>query len=590
MSVGHREDLIKLGYEFPIRDEEGKIQNPETVGRDVYVSPSHLIATGVTQLSGKTTTLEAVIIRAIQQGIIKQAIVFKTKVGETGFTQGLIVPPYFRQRSDWQYVSSLLEATLKERLKFERAWIIRVCKNAENLAQVRHNIDEELAKPRLSKLSRNVFTTLAAYLDLVLPQLQYAQFSRTLEIQNGQINIMDLERFSEEIQSLVIRSVLETVLTDETGTIVVMPEAWKFNPQGRGNPCKYATESFIRQGATNSNYLFYDCQDLAGVDKASIKQVTTWILGLQMEKNEVKHTLDQINLPKKSKPKPDDIMSLSIGHFILTTPDETIPVYVQPAWMNDETAKAVATEEIDVKSVQKPENLITRPVGTPLTPALPDHHAINVYARVSKDLVAMRTDFFNKIEAVIKKGDNQVKALATKLTELDVAIKKAVNVDEIVSLVLQKMPLPTIDEEKIIAEVVKRVPKMAGAVTYEVAPLIKLQKDFQEAAKAQILHDINDLDEESKIILKFIESIQKGTKVTEIMETCLFISSKSGSRSRIQKKIAAMVTVGLVRKDRGGNIYPNLKERAKQLMELHQATSEEAEAVYDHIISELLGD
>ena len=101
-------EQILLGFEVP-------------TGNPVFIKPSHLIATGITQLSGKTTTEEALIKRSG-----KTAIVFKTKVGETGFTEGTVITPYFRERSDWQYVSSLLEATLKEKLKFERSWIIQL--------------------------------------------------------------------------------------------------------------------------------------------------------------------------------------------------------------------------------------------------------------------------------------------------------------------------------------------------------------------------------------------------------------------------------------------------------------------------------
>jgi len=101
--------------------EEIKLGYAIGTGVVVTVKPSHIVATGITQLSGKTTTLEALITRSKSR-----AIVFKTKVGESGFTEGTVIPPYFKERSDWQYVSSLLEATLKERLKCERAWIIHV--------------------------------------------------------------------------------------------------------------------------------------------------------------------------------------------------------------------------------------------------------------------------------------------------------------------------------------------------------------------------------------------------------------------------------------------------------------------------------
>ena len=54
--------MIKLGYEVK-------------TGKEVGIKPSHLIVTGITQLSGKTTTLEALIKRS---GL--KAVIFKTKI------------------------------------------------------------------------------------------------------------------------------------------------------------------------------------------------------------------------------------------------------------------------------------------------------------------------------------------------------------------------------------------------------------------------------------------------------------------------------------------------------------------------------
>jgi hypothetical protein len=73
---------IKLGYEVP-------------TGKEVFVEPSHLIVTGITQQSGKTTTLEGLIHRGTGK-----AIVFKTKPGEKSFTEGTLTAPFVRDRSD----------------------------------------------------------------------------------------------------------------------------------------------------------------------------------------------------------------------------------------------------------------------------------------------------------------------------------------------------------------------------------------------------------------------------------------------------------------------------------------------------------
>jgi len=96
---------IHLGYEI-------------SSGEPVEIPLRHLAVTGQTQDSGKTTTLEALISRSELK-----AIAFVTKRGERSFqTTRTSLPPYFRERADWQFVSSILEATFREKMKFERSW------------------------------------------------------------------------------------------------------------------------------------------------------------------------------------------------------------------------------------------------------------------------------------------------------------------------------------------------------------------------------------------------------------------------------------------------------------------------------------
>ncbi|MEK6830243.1 MAG: hypothetical protein AABY15_09070 [Nanoarchaeota archaeon] len=325
-------DKIFLGYEIK-------------TGNEIFVKPTHLIVTGMTQLSGKTTTLEALVKRSGYK-----AIAFKTKIGETGFSEGLIIRPFFKERSDWQYVESLLSATMKEKMKFERNWIIKASRGANSLKAVYENCKELQSSSRQGSLQEGIYTTLIAYFELILPQLEKVEFSKELHLKEG-INIMDLEKLSDEVQSLVIRSVLDYVYKNERETIVIIPEAWKFLPEDRGSPVKETASSFIRQGATNKNFLWLDSQDIASVDKEPLKQIANWILGLQMERNEVQHTLDQIPLPSASKPKTEQIMTLKIGHFFLCNPDFMKQVYVQPNWLDKETAKEIALGTLPVEAV-----------------------------------------------------------------------------------------------------------------------------------------------------------------------------------------------------------------------------------------------
>jgi hypothetical protein len=310
-------------------------------GERIEIDPSHLIVTGLTQKAGKTTCVESLIKRSK-----KKAIVFRTKIGEKSFLSGTMIPPYFKDQSNWQFIQGLVEATIKERMRsWERAKIIQLCKQTggNSLLDFKKKVDARLLEPKLNNFEKDILTNLQAYLEIVLPKLQSINFSNKLELVDG-LNIIDLERFSRdgEVQSLIIRSVLEEVLYNFKDVIIVLPEAWRFIPQERGNPCKQIVEEFIRQGATNGNYLWIDAQNMTAIDKEPLKQVSEYILGYQSEENEVKKTLSQIPLPAKSKPGAEDIMTLGTGIFYLATRERTIKVYALPFWLDEERGKQIA--------------------------------------------------------------------------------------------------------------------------------------------------------------------------------------------------------------------------------------------------------
>lgn len=338
-------------------------------GTPVAIPIEHMVVTGQTQKSGKTTTLEALISRS---GL--RAISFVTKRAEQSFRGGRRIPPYFKERTDWQFVAAILEATMRERLKFERPWIIRVCKGAASLAQVWANVRAFLPQPcpachgtgavrragsysavdeckkcrgtgSLAKahgLSADVYTTLDAYFQIVVPQIEKLPYAQFLELAPG-VNVMDLSGYAAELQALVIRSVLEWVYHHERDVVVVIPEAWQFIPQQRNSPVKMAAEELIRKGASARNYLWLDSQDLAGVDKNILRQVGVYILGVQRESNELKRVVEHIPIDaRKRKAILGELARLGIGEFFVSYGRELHKVYVQPSWEREDIARATA--------------------------------------------------------------------------------------------------------------------------------------------------------------------------------------------------------------------------------------------------------
>lgn len=557
--------MIKLGYEV-------------NTGKEVKISNSHLIVTGVTQLSGKTTTLEALIKRSKLK-----AIVFKTKVGEKSFTEGTEIPPFFRDRSDYEFVKSLIEAYAKEKLFLEKGTLMRLCKGSASLLEIKKRVDEELLTGKLRGLKEEIHTRLQHYLENLIPQIQYANLSKVLTIYDG-INIMNLERFSEEAQSLIIQSVADEVLKTMKEVILVIPEAWKFLPQKYNNPCKRVVESFIRQGATNNNFIWIDSQDMAGVDKIPLKQVSTWILGYQAERNEVKHTLDQISLPRKLKPSEDEIMGLRKGHFYLSSYDGVVKVYVQPSWLQDETAIKIAKGKLKVDEVEQPNNL------TPFSQAPLQKREGSVEIRfdnskIRKELIELRQDFFNKIQEL----QNFEQKLATEIYNFKVQVKEF-NEDELISKILQKIPSfhSSINKEDIIKEVLLKVPKSFGNVVYEVSPQEKIKKDFLQETKNKLLSDIQNLSDDSKRMLKYLESKGQGIKSLELEEKCYLMKHSGSSSNKVSKCSMELRSISVGKKDTAGFHRGNLKDRIRELLGNLEATEQEIEQVYNHILMELL--
>lgn len=303
-------------------------------GEPVEIPVKHLCVTGQTQESGKTTTLEALISRA---GL--KALAFVTKRGEGSFPNARTIQPYFREQTDWKYVAAILEASRMEKLKWERAWIIRASKGAKTLAEVQTNVREALKKAKGQ--SESAYLCLDAYLDDVVPYIGQMKWASTVDLQPG-INVMNLETMNVEMQHLVLRSSIEWMLNHgEPGSLVVIPEAWKFIPQGRGTPVKLAAESYIRQAAGIPNFLWLDSQDIAGIDKIILKSVPVWLLGVQRESNEIERTLAQIPAGIK-KPSKADIATLGLGQFFTCWGTHIKKVYVQPEWMETNAAREFA--------------------------------------------------------------------------------------------------------------------------------------------------------------------------------------------------------------------------------------------------------
>ena len=318
--------LVRLGYEVG-------------TGRPVDIPIGHLCVTGQSQRAGKTTALEGLLRRAD-----RTAIAFVTKRGEGSFRgfsgrHGLI-PPYFRERADWQFVASLIDATMGEKNRILRSFLMKACRTTKTLHQVL--ISVRALKENARGFPESIYTEIEGYLELVVPQVASLPPAGKLVLAKRCVNIMDLSPYRPELQGLIIRSVLEHIYQHEDETIVVIPEAWEFLPEQRGSPVRLSFETLVRKGGALQNFAWIDSQDLAGVWKLAVRACPVILVGVQREANEIKRTL--ANIPSGvAKPSAADIATLEVGQFYACWGSHAVKVYAQPAWLLDERAISHAT-------------------------------------------------------------------------------------------------------------------------------------------------------------------------------------------------------------------------------------------------------
>src|SRR3569623_1213932 len=169
---GRSGSVIHLGFEVG-------------TGAPIAIPVGHMVVSGQSQQAGKTTALEALISRS---GL--RAITFVTKRGEGAFAGGRRIPPYFRERADWQFIEAVLESTMRQKLRFERAWLMRACKGATTLAQVREHVKGLQAKATRS-MAAALYMLLGEYLDLVVPLIERLPAAPREDLREG-LTLMDL--------------------------------------------------------------------------------------------------------------------------------------------------------------------------------------------------------------------------------------------------------------------------------------------------------------------------------------------------------------------------------------------------------------
>lgn len=529
-------------------------------GSPVKIPLAHTFVTGQTQLSGKTTTLQALVERSG-----RRALAFVTKRGEE--LPGRRVPPYLPREGNqpihWRLVETILASALGARaLKYERVWIINAAKGAKSLADVRRNVDRLQAKAKGG--NADVYMLIGEYLDLVLPEMAALGASDTLDLQPG-LNVMDLTGHSEQLQSLVIRACLHRINEWEKEILTVFPEAWQFAPRGRLTPASAEAVAMARKGAVLRNFLLCDSQDIAGVDTAIRQATSVWVLGVQRELNELKRTIDSIPAGI-AKPKAADVATLELGQFYACWGRHAVKTYVQPAWMDADTARRIALGERRPEVAPRP-NL--QAASNPVKPVL------------------QTCTTAAKTEAVASTEEPMSKAAEEKLDQVLDFLKRGQAAPPASSPATPSTPgyvFPASEEEALYQRFLTRLrrdlPTAGGPVTV-IAPE-KLRKDFQRDEVTRIVAAVKELPGLTKQVMKLIEVATGAVSQRQIAER--LGRAAGGWIGGALKELSELGLVGV--KEKVGAVS-TIRAKIAADLAFYQATDADAEAVYQAVLYDL---
>jgi len=296
------------------------------LNEDTDLQLFHTLFTGQTNLSGKTTAIRTLAPRAVKEGFT--VLVFDTKPTIREFDGYHDIPLCYRPTTDPLVLIGLLEGIFKRRLSMLYSTLGRIAEKAKDIPDIIENA-KALEEKSKSGFVKDACWQLADLLDRLQKELKGLDLSTSLELREGEINVMPLNDLSMEAQQLIIKTAFELALKHHNKkTILVIDEAFRFLPQAYGSACKRPVEDAVTQGAKTEFYVWLATQFIATTEKAAIKAMANKLLGRQDDITEIDATIDRTR-ESHPKLKPDDLMTLRRGEFIFVPIDGPVKkVYI----------------------------------------------------------------------------------------------------------------------------------------------------------------------------------------------------------------------------------------------------------------------
>lgn len=329
-------------------------------GEDVQLEVFHTLFTGQTNLSGKTTTIKALIPEALKLGYT--ILVFDTKEIRREWEGYHDIALCYQPTTDPLVLIGLLEGIFKRRITNYYSTLSRVTSRAKTLEDVISNAEKMEEQSHVGFI-KDACHTLADLLARLSRELRGLRLSTKLELKQGVLNVMPINSLSPEAQQLVIKTAFEELLRHHNHKVIaIIDEAFKYLPQKYSSACKRPVQDVVTQGAGTKLFVWLATQFIAPTDKDAMKACAVKVLGRQDVKEELEATQEKIpggsGLFKKQQ-----IMTLQPGQFIYVSLSEPpCLVYVTPpekrglsipSEKKEEPAPSISAPKADIANLEE---------------------------------------------------------------------------------------------------------------------------------------------------------------------------------------------------------------------------------------------
>lgn len=344
---------------FPkVKDEYKKVQIPfgwnAKLGR-ILLSLFHTFFVAMTG-HGKTLGMKSLLYRFRELYPDWKILIIDSKDKRDYADLNADIPICFVETTDPLELKSLLEPVVGSNMMYFFDKIIEESV-FDTLGEVQRSIHQKVedADAHRIKIHGKDLGKLRV-LDYVLGKLvelvEKPNIIKELKLHDG-FNVMPVslpevknQNRKRAFQQLIVRSALLLLLSDSTleKTLLVLDESHKWSPQKYSSICKQPISEFISEGRSQDKILWVSDQALTKVDKEPLKNIKLWLVGQQMEDNEVEDAKNTVNDITDLTFTDADIKRLRIGNFIFADGlHRTVEkVYLQPYGVPDSVALEIA--------------------------------------------------------------------------------------------------------------------------------------------------------------------------------------------------------------------------------------------------------